>query len=106
MALKVGISQSARAATAAVMPRRPADPARLSRALMRKKRAVMLVIMLAWAVRLPRERATQQHALMFVILLAAAGGFARDNQARVAAWDKRRNQRYLRSLKARGASGR
>jgi hypothetical protein len=59
----------------------------------------MLAIMAVAAARLPRDSRTHQHVIMVAILLAAAAGFVRDSQTRITEWDKRRNLRYLRSLK-------
>ncbi len=74
---------------------------RQSLAARRWQHAIMIGIGLAAVAHLPRDSHSQQHAIMLVIGLAAVAGIGRDNQARLAAWDKRRNLRYLRTVKAR-----
>jgi hypothetical protein len=75
-----------------------------SRSASSGKRIALLMIGLAAVARLPGNSRTQQHAVMLGIVLTAVAGLGQDSQAhsraRLAAWDKRRNQRYLRTVKA------
>src|SRR5260370_40504873 len=103
MTIGIGFARRARPVPGAVLPLGPlgpGGPAARSPAATHRRRWVMLAIMAVAAARLPRDSRTHQHVIMAAILLAAAAGFARDSQARMAKWDKRRNLRYLRSLKS------
>jgi hypothetical protein len=78
------------------------EPARPSK---RWQRAILLAIGMAAIARLPWDSRSQQHAVMFAIVLAALAALAHEDQARsfarLAAWDRRRKLRYLRTTKAR-----
>ncbi|HUK73316.1 MAG TPA: hypothetical protein VLW50_31960 [Streptosporangiaceae bacterium] len=88
----------------AVISRRPSQPAPQPRGAGAGKRIAVVMIGLAAVARLPASSRTQQHAIMFAIALGAAAGLARDSQAssraRLVAWDKRQQQRHLRTVKA------
>ena len=64
----------------------------------------MVVIGLAVAARMVRDPRSHESAIMVVIAVAAVAGLGRASQARsfarLAAWDKRRNAREPRMLKA------
>jgi hypothetical protein len=67
----------------------------------------VVVIGLAAAVRLARDRRTYEHVIVVAIGLAAAASLARDNQsrslARLAAWDKRPKPSEVHVIKTRRA---
>jgi hypothetical protein len=82
----------------------PSQQAPRSRASSSGKRIALLMIGVAAVARLPGNSRAQQHAIMLGIFLGAAAGLTKDSQAqsraRLVAWDKRRNLRYLRTLEA------
>jgi len=100
--LKAGSAQYAHGAPGAAISRDRSEPAGQSRVASRR-RVLMFVIVPAAVARLARDSRSQQHAIVLVIGLAAAARLARHGQAgllsRLAAWDKRRNVRHLRSVK-------
>ena len=67
----------------------------------RRRHAALFATVLVALARLPRDKRFQERAITLVIALAAAAALARESQARslarLAAWDKRRNQRDLRT---------
>ncbi len=108
MRANVGFTRQAGAAPGAVIsggPGRPAQP----RSASRQRDAILIVTVLAVAVRVARDRRTWQHVIMFVIALAAAASLASDSQARsfarLAAWDKRRKSATAKGPSARRGPG-
>jgi hypothetical protein len=97
----IGSGREARTAPGTTTSAYPRGSARRARAASRSRRRVMLRI--GFGLLLSR----QFHELVIagVIGLAALAGLARENQARartrLAAWDKRQNLRYERTVKAR-----
>ena len=69
----------------------------------RLQRRVLTGVGLAALVSLPWNQRAREHAIMLAIGLAAVAGLAREAEthslARLIAWDHRRYQRYLRTLK-------
>jgi hypothetical protein len=68
------------------------------------KQLAMLMIGVAAVARLPGNSRTHQHVIMVGLVLAAVAGLGRDSQTRsrerLVAWDQRRHQRYMRTVKA------
>jgi hypothetical protein len=96
MTANVGFAGQAQGAPGAMISRGPGRPP-WPRRPRRQWNATLIVIALAAAARLARDRHAREHVIMFVIVLAAAARLARDSQARtfarVAAWDKRQRRR-------------
>ncbi len=81
-----------------------AKPAQRSWSERSGKQLTILMIGVAAVSRLPGNSRTQQHVIMVGLVLAAVAGLGRDSQTRsrerLVAWDQRRHQRYMRTVKA------
>jgi hypothetical protein len=104
MAPRAGLARSAYLATALAVSRptrslagRPAAAAAARGAPNRRRNVIFFLVLMAATARLPFERRVHQRIIMIMIVLAAVAGIARDNEARIVAWDRRRNLRYRRS---------
>ncbi len=78
-------------------------PARSVRAADRNRRVALAGVVVVALARLPRDKRFQETVITLVIGLAALAAIARESQARsiarLAAWDERRHQRDLHTVK-------
>jgi hypothetical protein len=78
---------------------------RQSGAVSRKRRATLLAVGLAAAARIPRDPRFQRNVILLVVGLAAAARLAQNGQAtslvRLVAWDRRQQERILRTVKGK-----
>jgi len=99
MTYLAGLAQTAQGTQ---RPAGPGQPARPSPAAGRRKH-VIRTLLIAWLVRWPLDRRFWHAVVLLGIALGAARASARDNQARVVAWDTRQRQRQMKALAARAS---
>jgi phosphoribosylcarboxyaminoimidazole (NCAIR) mutase len=78
----------------------PRQPSRPDPTASRRKRVARGII-LAWFVRWPLDRRFWQVLIMLGIAVGAARASARDERARVVAWDARTRERQMKAIAAR-----
>jgi hypothetical protein len=97
-----GLTRYALAAQGTQMAAGPRQPSRPDPTASRRKRVARGII-LAWFVRWPLDRRFWHLLVMLGIAVGAARAPARDNQARVVAWDARTRERQMKAIAARAA---